>query len=217
LLYPIVFLLEDRYSASGIFSCLMSHGTLEVIVGCMSSGKSEELIRRIRRATIAKQSVVVCKPAVDSRSGEAVASRDGATHRAINVHTADEILSAVNTTQQVVGLDEVQFFDARLLDIVRILLEKGVRVIAAGLDTDFRGKPFDLVAKLMADADTVTKLTAVCVRCGGQAIRTQRLIGGAPAPHDSPRIVVGGDDLYEARCRNCHEVPRPRDPSQLPL
>ncbi len=186
----------------------MPHGTLEVIVGCMSSGKSEELIRRIRRATIAKQSVVVCKPAIDSRSGEAaVASRDGATHRAVSVHTADEILSAITTAQQVVGLDEIQFFDARLLDIVRILVQQGVRVIAAGLDTDFRGEPFDLVAKL----------TAVCVRCGEQAIRTQRLIGNAPAPHDSPRIVVGGDELYEARCRNCHEVPKTRDLSRLPL
>jgi thymidine kinase len=196
----------------------MPHGTLEVIVGCMSSGKSEELIRRIRRATIAKQSVVVCKPAIDSRSGEdQVASRDGATYRAVTVRTADEILSAINTTQHVVGLDEIQFFDNRLLDVVRILVQQGLRVIVAGLDTDFRGEPFDLVAKLMAEADTVTKLTAVCVRCGEQAIRTQRLIGNAPAPHDSPRIVVGGDDLYEARCRNCHVVPKTRDVSRLPI
>ena len=185
----------------------MNKGTLEVIVGCMSSGKSEELIRRLKRANIAGQTIAVFKPAMDIRNDQGrIASRDGKLHDAVALQSPSEALAYINGVH-VVAFDEVQFFDSTLRLLIRDLVSRSIRVIAAGLDTDFRGEPFDQVAWLMAEADSVTKLTAICVRCGEPAIRTQRLIAGDPAPYDSPRIVVGGDELYEARCRTCHEVP----------
>lgn len=190
----------------------MNRGILEVIVGCMSSGKSEELIRRLKRANIAGQTVAVFKPAMDNRGDHArITSRDGKLHEAIALESPAQALSFLNGGHHVVAFDEVQFFDAAILPLIRELVGRNLRVIAAGLDTDFRGEPFDQVARLMAEADSVTKLTAVCVRCGEPAIRTQRLIAGDPAPYNSPRIVVGGDELYEARCRTCHDVPKSED------
>lgn len=184
-------------------------GTLEVIVGCMSCGKSEELIRRIKRAIIAKQSVIVFKPALDSRTDEVtIASRDGKRCDAVAIDRPNEVMERMNGGHQVVGFDEVQFFGPELLPIINALLERGTRVIVSGLDTDFRGEPFGIVAHLLAVADNVTKLTAVCMRCGGQATRSQRLIDGKPAPFDAPIVQVGGDELYEARCRSCHHVPK---------
>lgn len=192
----------------GILYAIMK-GTLEVIVGCMSSGKSEELIRRLKRATIARQSVVVFKPGVDSRGERLViASRDGRLFDAIPIDEPQDIFNHLQEEHRVVAFDEAQFLTEQTLDVIRQLLNRGVRVLIAGLDTDFRGEPFGIIPQLMAEADSVTKLTAVCVCCTQPAIRTQRLIAGQPAPYDSPRIVVGGDEMYEARCRSCHEVPR---------
>ncbi|MDD5437675.1 MAG: thymidine kinase [Patescibacteria group bacterium] len=188
---------------------VMSKGSLEVIVGCMSSGKSEELIRRLKRATIAKQLVIVFKPGLDNRGEKLViASRDGRLFDAIPIDNPREVFDHLKPEHKVVALDEAQFLPEDVMAVVQELIARGLRVLAAGLDTDFRGEPFGVVPELMAEADSVTKLTAVCVRCGQPAIRTQRLIAGQPAPYESPRIVVGGDELYEARCRSCHEVPQ---------
>jgi thymidine kinase len=187
----------------------MEKGALEAIVGCMSCGKSEELIRRIKRAVIAKQSVIVFKPSLDSRTDEAtIASRDGKQCAAVAIDKPSEVLERLNGGHQVVGFDEAQFFGPELVPVINQLLERGTRVIVSGLDTDFRGEPFGIVPQVLALADSVTKLTAVCMRCGGQATRSQRLICGQPAPYDAPTIQVGGDEAYEARCRDCHVVPR---------
>ncbi len=184
-------------------------GTLEGITGCMSCGKSEELMRRLRRAAIAKQSVLLFKPSLDNRTDETtVASRDGKRYDAIAVDRPSEVLERVNGGCQVVGFDEVQFFGPELLPVIDRLLERGTRVIVSGLDTDFRGEPFGIVPQLLALADDVTKFTAVCMRCGKPATRSQRLIDGQPAKYDAPTILVGGDESYEARCRSCHYVPR---------
>jgi len=187
----------------------MEKGALEAIVGCMSCGKSEELIRRVKRAVIAKQSVIVFKPSRDARTDDVtIASRDGKRCDAVAIDQPREVLERLNGGHHVVGFDEAQFFGPDLVPVIDGLLDRGVRVIVSGLDTDFRGEPFGIVPHLMAVADSVTKLQAVCMRCGGQATRSQRLIDGRPAPFDAPTIQVGGDELYEARCRTCHEVPR---------
>lgn len=178
-------------------------------MGCMSSGKSEELIRRLKRATIAKQPVIVFKPGIDVRGEKLViSSRDGRLFDAIPIDHPNEIFNHLKPEHRVVALDEAQFLPKEVFEVIQKLISRGVRVLAAGLDTDFRGEPFGIVPELMAEADSVTKLSAVCVRCGEPAIRTQRLIAGQPAPYESPRIVVGGDELYEARCRVCHECPQ---------
>jgi thymidine kinase len=183
-------------------------GSLEVIVGCMSSGKSEELIRRLRRASIAKQGTIVFKPAHDVRTDAVtIASRDGKKHGAVTVVKTAEILALVTSEHRVVGLDEAQFFDEGIVAVANALVDRGVRVIVAGLDTDFRGEPFGMIPQLLAIADTVTKLQAVCVRCGETAIRSQITVAPPSADITSPDF-VGGDEKYEARCRNCHEVPR---------
>ncbi|MFA6447517.1 MAG: thymidine kinase [Patescibacteria group bacterium] len=183
-------------------------GSLEVIAGCMSSGKSEELIRRLKRATIAKQPVIVFKPGIDNRGEKlAISSRDGRLYDAIPLNDVNEVFDHLGETHKIVAFDEAQFFPMELIDVVRKLVSQNLRVLAAGLDTDFRGEPFGIVPQLMAEADSVTKLNAVCMKCGAPAIRTQRFIAGQPAPYESPRIVVGGDEMYEARCRACHEVP----------
>lgn len=193
----------------------MKKGRLEVIVGCMSSGKTDDLIRRLRRAVIAKKKVILFKPRIDVRTDEVtVASRDGTKYEAVAVDSGspDEILSIVGYSYQVVGIEEIQFFHKSIIRIINELIDRGIRVIVVGLETDFRGEPFGCVPELMAIADAVIKFKAVCVQCGSvQAIRTQRLFNGKPAPYDSPLIQVGGDELYEARCRNCHEVPRERE------
>lgn len=184
-------------------------GTLEVIVGCMSSGKSEELIRRLRRASIAKQPVLVFKPGIDERGGKLViSSRDGKLFDAIPIDHPQDVYRHLRMEHKVIAFDEAQFMPEGVLVIIRDLVDRGMRVLVAGLDTDFRGEPFGSIPHMLAEADSVTKLTAVCVRCGEAAVRTQRLIAGEPAPYDSPRIVVGGDEMYEARCRACHAVPR---------
>jgi len=181
----------------------------------MFSGKSGELARLLRRADFAKIPVHAFKPKVDARDAAAVRSRDGDTRDAFVVAYAFEMLSAVPLAGPgIVGIDEAQFFSEDLVDVVGELLRRGHEVVCAGLDTDFRGEPFGPMPMLLAVADEVTKLTAVCVRCGDRrATRSQRLIDGAPAPYDAQTVLVGDREAYEARCRSCHEVPRATAPA----
>ena len=193
-------------------------GWIEVIAGVMFSGKSEELLRRVRRATIAKRRVQVFKSHLDERYAGIyrVSSHDGRTTEAIPVDTAAQIATHIRVDTQVVAIDEAQFLDERVVALATDLAARGLRVIVAGTDTDFRGEPFGAMPELMAIAEIVDKLHAICVRCGNPASRNQRLIDGRPAPYSSPIIMVGGQEAYEARCRACHEVPRP-DEGQVPL
>lgn len=185
-------------------------GWIEIIAGVMFSGKSEELIRRIRRALIARKRVQVFKSRLDERYAgiHAVSSHDGRTVDAIPIDTAAQIAARLDPTAQVIGIDEAQFLDVGIIPLVTSLAESGRRVILAGTDTDFRGEPFGAMPQLMAIAESVDKLHAICVLCGGPATRNQRLIDGKPAPYESPQIMVGAADRYEARCRMCHSVPR---------
>ncbi len=184
-------------------------GWLEVITGVMFSGKSEELIRRVRRAVIAKQCVQVFKSHIDDRYGVfAVSTHDGLSVEAVPVDSSAEIMRQVNPDSTVVAVDEAQFLDSGIVEVCTALADRGIRVIVAGTDTDFRGEPFGVMPALMAVAEVVDKLHAICVRCGDPACRNQRLIDGRPARYDSPTIMVGGSETYEARCRHCHAVPR---------
>ena len=185
------------------------HGWIEVICGSMFSGKTEELIRRTRRAQIARQKVQVFKPRLDDRyQFERVASHTGMHLDAIVVGGAREIPQLVAPDTTVVVIDEGQFFDWTIADVCDFLADNGRRVIIAGLDLDFRGEPFGPMPLLMAQAERVDKLQAICVVCGAPASRTQRLINGQPASYDDPVIMVGADEVYEARCRHCHQVPK---------
>lgn len=184
-------------------------GSVEVICGSMFCGKTEELIRRLRRARIAKQKVQVFKPAVDNRyNHKKVTSHSGIDVDANPVATSQDILAGLDSDTTVIGVDEVQFFDQGIVEVVEQLAEKGLRVIVTGLDTDFRGEPFGCMPQLMARAEYVEKLHAICMVCGGTASRTQRLVDGAPAHYHDPIVVVGAQEMYEARCRQHHEVPR---------
>jgi thymidine kinase len=188
-----------------------SGGWIEVVCGSMFSGKTEELIRRIRRASIAKQPIQVFKPALDDRyHTEQVSSHNGMRWEAVPVGNAREIPDLLAPETTVVAVDEAQFFDWELSVVCKDLAKQGLRIILAGLDMDFRGEPFGPMPLLMAEAEEVTKLQAICVVCGAPASRTQRLIDGQPAAYDDPIILVGGSESYEARCRQCHEVPRER-------
>lgn len=182
-------------------------GRIELICGSMFSGKTEEMIRRLRRAVIAKQKVQAFKPALDSRYHiEKVTSHNGLHFEAQPVERASDILEAVGAETDVVAIDEVQFFDEEIVEVCEILAERGKRVICAGLDMDFRGLPFGSMPALLARAEDVYKLHAICVVCGEDASRTQRLIEGRPAAFDDPVVLVGAAEVYEARCRQCHEV-----------
>jgi len=197
----------------------MFHGTtpgwIEVISGVMFSGKSEELIRRMRRAVIAKKKVQVFKSHLDERYGGLymVSSHDGTIVEAEPVRTSIEIMEKLRPGTEVVAIDEAQFLDRGVVAVANALAKRGVRVVVAGIDSDFRAEPFGSMPELMAAAEVVDKLYAICVICGGPASRNQRLVNGKPAPYDSPTIMVGGRESYEARCRHCHEVPR-RDEGQ---
>lgn len=182
-------------------------GWIETITGSMFSGKSEELIRRLRRGIYAKQKVVVFKPTIDDRyHKEKVVSHDGNEIEAINISTSREILNQDLDDVDVIGIDEVQFFDGEIVNIVEQLAKNGHRVVVAGLDMDFRGEPFEPMPKLLAVSEQVTKLQAVCAVCGSPSSRTQRLINGEPAKIDDPIILVGANESYEPRCRAHHIV-----------
>ena len=195
-----------------------SGGWIEVIAGVMFSGKSEELMRRVRRATIARKRVQVFKSHLDDRYAGLynVSSHDGRDLEAIPVDSSSQIAHQLDPMAQVVAVDEVQFLDAGIIALATALAERGRRVILAGIDTDFRGEPFGAMPQLMAVAEAVTKLHAICVLCGNPASRNQRLIDGKPARWDSPTIMVGAAQSYEARCRACHRVIRD-DAAQVPL
>src|SRR5579884_3309976 len=192
----------------------MFHGTrpgwIEVIAGVMFSGKSEELIRRVRRAVIARKRVQVFKSHLDARYAGlySVSTHDGGTVEAEPVDSAAQIARALRPETEVVAVDEVQFLDDGIVPLANALADRGVRVVLAGIDMDFRGQPFGPMPALLAIAEVVDKLQAICVVCGGPASRNQRLLNGRPAPWDSPTIMVGGRESYEARCRHCHRVPR---------
>ncbi len=184
-------------------------GWIEVICGGMFSGKSEELIRRVKRAQIARQRVQVFYHALDTRYGpERVSSHSGVELQAVPVREPDDILWALQADTQVVAIDEAQFFPMDLVTLCNRLADEGRRVIVAGLDMDFRGEPFGPMPELLAMAEEVTKLRAICVVCGAPASRTQRLLNGEPAAFEDPIIQVGASENYEARCRACHRVPR---------
>jgi thymidine kinase len=181
-------------------------GWLEVVCGPMFSGKSEELIRRLRRAEIAGQRALILKPRIDDRFDIGhVVSHAGAKMRAVAVSRPEEIVGIADG-YDAVGIDEVQFFAPTIVDVIERLIEGGARVVAAGLDQDFRGLPFGMMPELLCRAELVDKLQAVCHRCGGPATMTQRLVDGHPAPADGATIVVGALEQYEARCRSCHEL-----------
>lgn len=187
-------------------------GWIEVICGSMFSGKTEELIRRVKRAVIAKQQVQVFKPQLDTRyTRERITSHNGLDFHAAAVAHAVDILDALDAKTEVVAIDEAQFFDWSITEVCDALADRGLRVIVAGLDLDFRGEPFGPMPVLMAQAERVDKLQAICQRCGAPASRTQRLINGKPAAYDDPVILVGAEEVYEARCRVCHVVPRAED------
>ncbi len=194
-----------------------SLGSIEIVTGSMFSGKTEELIRRLRRARIARQNVQVFKPAIDNRyAAEKVKSHSGSEFEATPVVRVSDILTAVRPETTVVALDEAQFFEPAVVDVARALAARGLRVIVAGLDQDFRGEPFGAMPQLFSLAEHVDKLHAICAVCGGEASRTQRLINGEPAQYDDPVVAVGASELYEARCREHHIVPRRAAPPASP-
>jgi thymidine kinase len=187
----------------------LQQGMIEVVCGSMFSGKTEELMRRLKRAQYAKQKIQVFKPIIDQRySVDHVQSHDANRILSTPVHTAKEILDKVDDNTRIVGIDEAQFFDDAIVEVAQKLAYRGTRVICAGLDMDFRGQPFGPMPKLLAVAESVTKLSAVCMVCGGQATRSQRMISGGEAPTTETtesQVLVGAQDYYEARCRFCHE------------
>ena len=193
-------------------------GWIEVIAGVMFSGKSEELIRRVRRGIIARRRVQVFKSHLDSRYAGlySVSTHDGREIEAAPVDSAAEIFRMVRPDTELVAIDEAQFLDPEIVTVASALAARGVRVILAGTDTDFRGEPFGAMGDLLAIAESVDKLQAICVICGDLATRNQRLVDGKPARYDSPTILVGGRESSEARCRHCHRVPR-RDEDQTAL
>ncbi|MFQ8705297.1 MAG: thymidine kinase [Thomasclavelia sp.] len=182
-------------------------GWLEVISGCMFAGKTEELIRRINVLSYANKNIIVFKPKVDNRySDTEIVSHSGAKVPCLVVDRAQDILKKVDVDTEVVAIDEVQFFDKDIVDVCEYLADKGIRVMVAGLDKDFRGEAFGVMPELLTRAEFVTKLTAVCAKCGAPATRTQRLVDGKPASFDDPIVLVGAVEHYEPRCRHCHEV-----------
>lgn len=184
-------------------------GLVEVITGSMFCGKTDELIRRLRRATIARQKVQVFKPSIDVRYAEQkVTSHAGTEFDAIPIEKARQALDYLEGETTVVAFDEAQFFDNEIVSLVQELASRGLRVIVAGLDTDFRGEPFGPMPQLMSQAENVDKLHAICMVCGEFASRTQRLVNGKPAHFNDPVVIVGAAEMYEARCRDHHVVRR---------
>ncbi|MDD3126510.1 MAG: thymidine kinase [Candidatus Izemoplasmatales bacterium] len=183
-------------------------GWIEVITGPMFAGKTEELIRRVKRLEYAKQNILVFKPSIDTRYGNnEVVSHNNNRTKSINIRKASEIMQYVDNDTNVVAIDEIQFLDEESVEICEYLADHGIRVIVSGLDRNFRGEPFSFMPRLLAIAEDVTKLSAICVVCHTPATRTQRIVNGKPASYNDPIILVGAKDSYEARCRHCHQVP----------
>lgn len=184
-------------------------GWIEVICGSMFSGKSEELIRRVRRVQIAKKKVQVFKPTIDNRFAiQYIYSHNGSKIKAINISQPKELLEKLDPDTEVIAIDEAQFYSDDIVSICQKLADEGKRIIIAGLDQDFRGEPFGPMPKLLAIAEYVSKLQAICMVCGNPASRTQRMVNGKPAKYSDPTILVGAKETYEARCRKCHVVPK---------
>ena len=185
-------------------------GWIECICGSMFSGKSEELLRRIKRGVIAKQKVLLFKPSIDNRYDEnRVSTHNGNSYDSISIEKSSDILNFVKDTKyDIIGIDEIQFFDNDIVKIINKLADDVIRVIVAGLDMDFKAEPFHPMPEIMAISEMVTKLHAVCNKCGKEASRSQRLINGKPAKYDDPVVVIGASESYEARCRHCHEIER---------
>ncbi len=196
---------QARASSAG--APTLPTGSLTVITGSMFSGKTEELIRRLRRALYARRRVQVFKHALDTRSElTEISTHNGALHEAVAASTSGELLEMVEQTTDVVAIEEAQFFDKGIVAACGHPADSGREVIVAGLDLDFRGRPFGSMPLLLAEADEVVKLRAICARCGRDASRSQRLIDGRPAPASAPTILIGAQESYEARCHHCHEV-----------
>ncbi|MHC1749751.1 MAG: thymidine kinase [Cellulosilyticaceae bacterium] len=182
-------------------------GRLEVICGPMFSGKSEELIRRLKRTMLAGQPTLIFTPQIDDRYlKNHICSHDGKTLEATPITNSEEILKFVTDDTKVIGIDEVQFLEGNTVEIIMQLVNAGKRVVCAGLDKDFRAEPFKFIPDLLALADDVTKLTAICMHCGRTANFTQRLIEGKPASYHDPLILIGASESYEARCRLCYKI-----------
>lgn len=189
----------------------LKDGWLEVIAGSMYAGKTEELLRRIRRIEYAKKQIIVFKPTIDNRySDDEIVSHNKRKVKSVNVSSSKDIIKYLSNvpTPYAIAIDEVQFLDKGIIEVCEMYADKGVRVIVAGLDKDFRGEPFGVMPDLLARAECVTKLTAICQVCGAPATRTQRIIDGRPANYEDPVILVGAKEQYEARCRHCHIVPK---------
>jgi len=180
----------------------------ELITGPMSCGKTEELLRRLRRVTIAGKKIKVFSPMVDTRVlADCIESRTGSRREARKIKRAIEILDYITTDDEVIAIDELQFFDSDIIFVIRTLVANGKKVIGAGLELDFKEEPFGCMPQLMCYADKIDKLSAICMKCGSEhGVRTQRLIDGVPADINSPLIMIGGDETYEARCINCYEI-----------
>ena len=187
----------------------MENYCFELITGSMSCGKTEELLKRIRRCEIAGRKIKVFSPSIDTREqGNYIKSRNGLTSDAIKVERAAQILKFIKSDDEVVAIDELQFFDSGITKVITILMNQGKKVIGSGLELDFKAEPFGSMPELMCIATKVDKLHAVCMKCGCEhATRTQRLINGKPADKSSPLIMIGGDEAYEARCIQCYELP----------
>lgn len=183
-------------------------GWVEVICGPMFAGKSEELIRRIKRIEYAKKKVIVFKPLIDNRYSEnEVVSHNKRKTPCYNLKSSKDVMQYINDEVYAVAFDEVQFMDEGILDVIEKLANQGKRVICAGLDNDFRGEPFSIMPQLLCLAEYVTKLTAICTICGANATRTQRIVNNKPAFYEDPTIIIGASESYEPRCRHCHQVP----------
>lgn len=183
-------------------------GWIEVICGPMFAGKSEELIRRIKRLEYAKKKVVVFKPTIDDRySADEVVSHNKRKTKCYNLSHSDEVMRYITDDVYAVAFDEVQFMDEGIVQVIDRLAEMGKRVICAGLDNDFRGEPFSIMPQLLCKAEYVSKLTAICTCCGANATRTQRIVNGKPAFYEDPILIIGASETYEPRCRHCHQVP----------
>jgi len=188
---------------------IKNEGSIEVICGSMFSGKSEELIRRVRRVQIAKKKIQIFKPTIDNRYAvQYIYSHNGTKVEAINISEPKEILERIEQDTEVIAIDEAQFYKDDIVSVCQKLADQGKRVIIAGLDQDFRGEPFGPIPKLLAIAEYIDKLQAICMVCGNTASRTQRLVNGQPAKYSDPIILIGAKERYEARCRKCHTVPK---------
>ncbi|MBF0713881.1 thymidine kinase [Gemella sp. GH3] len=185
-------------------------GWIECICGSMFSGKSEELLRRIKRGVIAKQNVLLFKPTIDNRyEAGKVSTHNGNSYDSICIENSKDIYKYIKEEKyDIIGIDEIQFFDEDIVYVINNLANKGIRVIVAGLDMDFRGEPFYPMPEIMAISEIVTKLHAVCSKCGREASRSQRLLDGKPAKYDDEIVVIGASESYEARCRHCYEIDR---------